>query len=328
MDTDFQEQYQNAERAYGQADYASAHAIARGLLGQLMLEPDPENEVAILNWRALVFLLLGNIELHGLNQPEQADNSYQQVLQCEPQDILAELARQGVERCRTQEQTNLRTASQGDALSTSPLSTIPLSTSSLSTSPPSASALPDLLRDPFLTTTQDQLTEPAAPQTTASQTTASQPTAMPWLEERAITTEPSIPSPVPSTSLFPSTSPPSTTFEPEKAPDSDSLLSPRLETAETETSTPEVKPSPKPVPVPEQALTTEAESAEETEEPAEQQPLPRAAAIEAEIEIDVLEGSSLRVRITPQQEEPISIPAEQTGPRSWLTKLKRLSTRR
>ena len=325
MDTDFQEQYQNAERAYGQADYASAHAIARGLLGQLMLEPDPENEAAILNWRALVFLLLGNIELHGLNQPEQADNSYQQVLQCEPQDILAELAKQGVERCRTQEQTNLRTASQGDALSTS----------SLSTSPPSASALPDLLRDPFLTTTQDQLTEPAAPQTTASQptapqTTAPQTTAMPWLEETAITTEPSIPSPVPSTSLFPSTSPPSTTFEPEKAPDSDSLLSPRPEAAETETSTPQVNPSPKPVPVPvpEQSLTTEPESAEETEEPAEQQPLPRAAAIEAEIEIDVLEGASLRVRITPQQQEPISIPAEQTGPRSWLTKLKRLSTRR
>ena len=305
-----------------------------------MLEPDPVNEAAILNWRALVFLLLGNIELHGLNQPEQADNSYQQVLQCEPQDILAELAKQGVERCRTQEQTNLRTASQGDALSTSPLSTSPLSTiplstsslstSSLSTSPPSASALPDLLRDPFLTTTQDQLTEPAAPQTTASQPTASQTTAMPWLEETAITTEPSIPSPVPSTSLFPSTSPRSTTFEPEKAPDSDSLLSPRPETAETETSTPEVNPSPKPapVPVPEQALTTEAESAEETEEPAEQQPLSRAAAIEAEIEIDVLEGASLRVRITPQQEELISIPAEQTGPRSWLTKLKRLSTRR
>ena len=311
MDTDFQEQYQNAERAYGQADYASAHAIARGLLGQLMIEPDPENEAAILNWRALVFLLLGNIELHGLNQPEQADNSYQQVLQCEPQDILAELAKQGVERCRTQEQTNLRTASQGDALSTS----------SLSTSPPSASALPDLLRDPFLTTTQDQLTEPAAPQTTASQ-----PTAMPWLKEAAITTVPSIPSPVPSTSLFPSTSPPSTTFEPEQAPNSDSLLSPRPEAAEIEPSTPEVNPSPKPVPVP--ALTTEPESAEETEEPAEQQLLPRAAAIEAEIESDVLEGSSLRVRITPQQGELISIPAEQTGPRSWLTKLKRLSTRR
>ena len=326
MDTDFQEQYQNAERAYGQADYASAHSIARELLGQLTVEPDRENEAAILNWRALVFLLLGNIELHGLNQPEQADNSYQQVLQCEPQDILAELARQGVERCRTQEQTNLRTASQGDALSTSPLSTIPLSTrslstSSLSTSPPSASALPDLLRDPFLTTTQDQLTEPAAPQTTASQTTA-----MPWLEETAITTEPSNPSPVPSTSLFPSTSPPSTTFEPEQAPELDSLLSPRQEAAETETSTPEVNPLPKPVPV--QALTTEAESAEETEEPAEQQPPPRAAAIEAEIEIDVLEGSSLRVRINPQQKESKPVPAEQTGPRSWLTKLKRLSTRR
>ena len=321
MDTDFQEQYQNAERAYGQADYASAHAIARGLLGQLMLEPDPENEAAILNWRALVFLLLGNIELHGLNQPEQADNSYQQVLQCEPQDILAELAKQGVERCRTQEQTNLRTASQGDALSTNSRNTSPLSTSPLS-----ASALPDLLRDPFLTTTQDQLTEPAAPQTTASQTTASQTTAMPWLEETAITTEPSNPSPVPSTSLVPSTSPPSTTFEPEQAPELDSLLSPRQEAAETETSTPEVNPLPKPVPV--QALTTEPESAEETEDPAEQQPLPRAAAIEAEIEIDVLEGSSLRVRITPQPEEPISIPAEQTGPRSWLKKLKRLSTRR
>ena len=316
MDTDFQEQYQNAERAYGQADYASAHAIARGLLGQLMIEPDPENEAAILNWRALVFLLLGNIELHGLNQPEQADNSYQQVLECEPQDILAELAKQGVERCRTQEQTNLRTASQVDALSTSPLST----------KPPSAFTLPDLLRDPFLTTPQDQLTEPAAPQTTASQTTVSQTTAMPWLEETAITTEPSNPSPVPSTSLFPSTSSPPTTFEPEQAPDSDSLLSPRPEAAETETPTPEVKPSPKPVPLP--ALTTEPESAEEAEEPTEQQFIPQAAAVEAEIESDVLEGSSLRVRITPQPEEPLSVPAKQTKPRSWLTTLKRLSTRR
>jgi len=316
VDTDFQEQYQNAERAYGQADYASAHAIARGLLEQLMVETDPENEAAILNWRALVFLLLGNIELHGLNQPDQADNSYQQVLQCEPQEILAELAKQGVERCRTQEQTNLRTASQGDAPSTSPLST-----SSLSTSPPSASALPDLLRDPFLTTPQDQLTEPAAPQTTAIQTTA-----MPWLEETAITTEPSNPSPVPSTSPVASTSSPPSTVELEQAPDTDSLLSPRPEAEETETPTPEVNPSPKPVPA--SALTTEPESAEESTDPSEQQPLPQAAAVEAEIESDVLEGSSLRVRITPQPEKPVSVPAEQTGPRSWLTTLKRLSTRR
>ena len=317
MDTDFQEQYQNAERAYGQADYASAHAIARGLLEQLMVEPDRENEAAILNWRALVFLLLGNIELHGLNQPEQADNSYQQVLQCEPQDILAELAKQGVERCRTQEQTNLRTASQGDAPSTSSINTSPLSAS-----PPSASALPDLLRDPFLTTTQAQRTEPAAPQTTA----------MPWLEETAISIEPSNPSLDPSTSLVPSTSSPPSTIESEQAPDSDSLFSPSREAAQTETSAPEVNPSPKPVPVPVPvpvpSSTKEPESAEESEEPAEQQPIPRAAALEAEIESDVLEGSSLRVKITPQPEEPISVPAEQTGPRSWLTKLKRLSTRR
>ena len=83
-----------------------------------------------------------------------------------------------------------------------------------------------------------------------------------------------------------------------------------------------------PVPVPVPSSTKEPESAEESEEPAEQQPIPRAAALEAEIESDVLEGSSLRVKITPQPEEPISVPAEQTGPRSWLTKLKRLSTRR
>ena len=290
-----------------------------------MVEPDRENEAAILNWRALVFLLLGNIELHGLNQPEQADNSYQQVLQCEPQDILAELAKQGVERCRTQEQTNLRTASQGDAPSTSSINTSPLSAS-----PPSASALPDLLRDPFLTTTQALLTEPAAPQTTASQTTANQTTAMPWLEETAISIEPSNPSLDPSTSLVPSTSSPPSTIESEQAPDSDSLFSPSREAAQTETSAPEVNPSPKPVPVPVPvpSSTKEPESAEESEEPAEQQPIPRAAALEAEIESDVLEGSSLRVKITPQPEEPISVPAEQTGPRSWLTRLKRLLPRR
>ena len=312
MDSDFQEQYQNAERAYGHADYASAHSITRGLLEQLMVEPDSDNEAAILNWRALVFLLLGNIELLGLNQPEQAENSYQQVLQCEPQDILAELATQGVERCRTQEQSNLRTASQGTE-------------DALSTSPPSVSARPDLVRDPFLTTTENQLSEPSARQTTAHQTTARQTTArqttaMPWLEETAITTEPSNPSPVPSTS------PPTSTSEPEKAPDSGLLTNP--EAAPTDTPSPEMNPSPEPEPEPEPEPASEPEPAEASVDPSEPQPSPQAAAIEAEIKSDVLEGSSLRVRITPQLRGPESVPPKRQGPLSWLNQLKRLSSRR
>ena len=70
MDGDFQQQYQDAERAYGEGDYAEAHRLASGLLEQLVDQPqDPEAQAAVLGWRAFVALLLGHIELYGRDNP-------------------------------------------------------------------------------------------------------------------------------------------------------------------------------------------------------------------------------------------------------------------
>ena len=61
MDGDFQQQYQDAERAYGEGDYTAAHRLASGLLEQLVDQPqDPEAQAAVLGWRAFVALLLWN----------------------------------------------------------------------------------------------------------------------------------------------------------------------------------------------------------------------------------------------------------------------------
>ncbi|WP_186498461.1 hypothetical protein [Synechococcus sp. A15-24] len=70
MDGDFQQHYQDAERAYSEGDYAEAHRLASGLLEQLVDQPqDPEAQAAVLGWRAFVALLLGHIELYGRENP-------------------------------------------------------------------------------------------------------------------------------------------------------------------------------------------------------------------------------------------------------------------
>ena len=101
MDADFQQTYQAAERAYGGGDYKTAHHLASGLLKQLDAEEradDDQVRDAVLGWRAFVALLLGHIELHGRERPDQAANYYQLALDCQPQDTLADLARQGLQR--------------------------------------------------------------------------------------------------------------------------------------------------------------------------------------------------------------------------------------
>jgi hypothetical protein len=128
VDGDFQQQYQDAERAYGEGDYAEAHRLASGLLEQLVDQPqDQEAQAAVLGWRAFVSLLLGHIELYGRNNPSQAVGYYEQVLANQPQDTLAELAQQGLERCRP----------------ISPATNQPKES-------PAAESLPEMLRDPFL----------------------------------------------------------------------------------------------------------------------------------------------------------------------------------
>ena len=142
MDGDFQQQYQDAERAYSEGDYTEAQRLASDLLEQLVDQPqDPDAQAAVLGWRAFVALLLGHIELYGHDNPRQAAGYYEQVLASQPQDTLAELAQQGLERSR---QSN-----------TAPAQPIR-----------SRQPLPEMLRDPFLT----------------DQQAGSKATAMPWLE--------------------------------------------------------------------------------------------------------------------------------------------------
>ena len=175
MDADFEQHYQAAERAYGLGEYAEAHAIASALWGQLESASKDHDPSLVLGWRAVVSLLLGHIQLHGLQQPEQAAVAYERVLEGDVDATIAALAEQGLKRCRSEQ-----IASEADM------------------TPATNGAIPDLLKDPFLSTHPDQ----------ARPVPAGVVTAMPWLsseeEPRAMQSpDPSptatpVPDPVPS----------------------------------------------------------------------------------------------------------------------------------
>ena len=193
MDADFEQHYQAAERAYGLGDYTEAHDLASALWDQLQSASDEQDQSLVLGWRAVVALLLGHIQLHGLQQPEQAALSYQRVLDSEPEATLAALAEQGLELCRSQN-----------------------SVSAATTTPATDVVLPDLLKDPFLTTDPDQA-RPAQPHVV---------TAMPWLpsdeEPRPTPTAAGTPSPDPAPTPEPAvTLEPEITTEPTEQPPSD-----------------------------------------------------------------------------------------------------------
>lgn len=178
MDADFEQHYQAAERAYGLGDYAEAHALASALWDQLQSASNEHDPGLILGWRAVVSLLLGHIQLHGLQQPEQAAISYEQVLQGDVDATIAALAEQGLERCRAEGIT-------GGA----------------GTTPATNGAIPNLLKDPFLKTNPDQ-TRPAP---------ADVVTAMPWLssdeEPRTMPTPDPSPTPAPRQAPVPNPQP-------------------------------------------------------------------------------------------------------------------------
>ena len=98
MDADFEQHYQAAERAYGLGEYDEAQALASALWDQLQAESDQHDPSLVLGWRAVVSLLLGHIQLHGLQQPEQAAISYERVLHGVVDATIAALAEQGLER--------------------------------------------------------------------------------------------------------------------------------------------------------------------------------------------------------------------------------------
>ena len=94
MDADFEQHYQAAERAYGLGEYAEAHALTSALWDQLQSASNEHDPGLILGWRAVVSLLLGHIQLHGLQQPEQAAIAYERVLQGDVDATIAALAEQ------------------------------------------------------------------------------------------------------------------------------------------------------------------------------------------------------------------------------------------
>ena len=152
MDADFEKHYQAAERAYGLGEYAEAQALTSALWDQLQSASNEHDPSLVLGWRAVVSLLLGHIQLHGLQQPEQAAISYERVLEGDVDATIAALAEQGLERCRTEDIT-----------------------SETDTTPATNGAIPDLLKDPFLSTNPDQ----------ARPAPADVFTAMPWLSSDA-----------------------------------------------------------------------------------------------------------------------------------------------
>ena len=176
MDADFEQHYQAAERAYGLGEYAEAHALASALWDQLQSASDAHDPSLVLGWRAVVSLLLGHIQLHGLKQPDQAALSYERVLEGDVDATIAALAKQGLERCRSKQ-----IASEADM------------------SPTTDAAIPDLLKDPFLSTDVDQ----------AMPALADVVTAMPWLasDEEPRPTPATAPTPTPTSARVPSPEP-------------------------------------------------------------------------------------------------------------------------
>ena len=161
MDADFQTHYLLAEEAYGAGDFQKARRISYELLNQLesMLDSEQEQE-ALLAWRACVALLAGHIELYGFQDPAQAKHFYELVLASKPQDTLQELAEQGLERTRSDQESVTGTEPMADPVE------------GPSTESEAATASLTLIADPFLS---------AASKPVNSVETTVVTTAMPWL---------------------------------------------------------------------------------------------------------------------------------------------------
>lgn len=231
MDVDFQQHYQDAEQAYAEGRYDDSHAIATTLLQQLQETPvEPDSRMAVLGWRAFVGLLLGNIELHGLNQPETAADHFQLVIDSEPHATLAELAYQGLSWARNQHESK---SNQAIAETTADLSssaddihrTIPADKPTGPVQP-----LPELLRDPFLSN----------PSSLSPDVRAQRSTAMPWLDDLP---QADIPKPEPTPTPTPEPTP-ETTPEPSPTPEPEPVSVPTPEPSPEPTPTPEPTPDP------------------------------------------------------------------------------------
>ena len=210
MDADFEQYYQATERAYGLGEHDEAHASA--LLDQLQSASNEHDTGLVMGWQGVVSLLLGHIQLHGLQQPEQAAISYERVLQGDVDATITALAEQGLQRCQSEDIA-----------------------SEAGTTPATNGAITDLLRDPFLSTDPDQ----------ARPAPADLVTAMPWLSSDA---EPrAMPTADPFPPLTPIPSPvqsPEPTVSPEANPQAEVRQEPEPTTEEPPLDA--IKPTPQP----------------------------------------------------------------------------------
>jgi hypothetical protein len=261
------------------------------LWDQLQSASNDHEPSLVLGWRAAVSLLLGHIQLHGLQQPEQAAISYERVLQGDVDATIAALAEQGLERCRSEDIA-----------------------SKAGTTPATTGAIPDLLKDPFLSTHPDQ----------ARPAPADAITAMPWLssdeEPRAMPTADPTPAPVPS---------PETTVTP--AADSDIQLTDLELNPTTEESSEDnvetITPSPKPTLTPETSSDVEIEVEMVNQEPARSEEEPPLDAVQLASQepaaTKLLEHSWLRVQL----ELDIKSPTDSVEPMGLIDRIKRVFAR-
>ena len=96
MSSSLDEAYGAVERAYGQGDFAAALQAAEALLPQI-----PAGRSDQLDQR--LQLLIGHIQLYGLEQPLQAETAYRAVLGQSRDPAYRQLAEQGLERCHQAE---------------------------------------------------------------------------------------------------------------------------------------------------------------------------------------------------------------------------------
>ena len=212
--------------------------------------------------------------------------SYERVLHGDVDDTIAALAEQGLKRCRAEDIT-----------------------SGAGTTPATNRAIPDLLKDPFLSTEPDQ----------ARPATADLVTAMPWLssdeEPRAMPTADLSPTATPVPSPEPRVTP---------AADSDIQLTDleinptKEESSEDNAKTITPSPSPEPTVMPE--ASSEVEMA--NQEPASSEEEPPLVAVDPTPQEpaakDLLENSWLRVQLQPD----ITSPTDSVEPMGLIDRIK------
>ena len=328
MDGDFQLQYQAAERAYGAGDYPEARRLASELLSQLSDQPqDPDTQAAVLGWRAFVALLLGHIDLHGLEHPDSAIGFYQQVLDSQPQETLAELAQQGLERCQ------LAITAPGAAVAADSPAPEISSLDSPAFQPETAvvrqrQELPELLRDPFLTQQPAETTGPGQPRGDTKPAATGKTTAMPWLDASTAPSSPEVESELLLSDLT-ARSEPEPGSEPLTAAESTPTQTPTPTPTSTSTTTPQSSSTPDPQAEPQPTPTP---TPKDLQEPATESRQKSSAAAISSAALDpaaVLKGSLLRVTIQPAQISKIAATPLDRRADSLLMRLwQRLSRRR